>query len=300
MYAGRNQILENVASTISNLQMPYELDPILETTPGEPPTYSVGMAETYSWVPIQNNAGRPLFARASYITNMSDMSINIESADINIGSISIKDSSSNVGARVVDLGDGGSLRVITQDLESSADSVAIGDVSGNIATVNSVSKALRVEQSTFYKDLQSITNFSGWVASDNSFPVFSIKKLTGSGYINLVNCEIVSHDGNGIFGYEWWSGDMSIVSGPTPSWSNNSLFSYRVFQDLDGSNAGVVLNTATGTKRHSGFITTQSKNVTIPFPRESTANAVWTLFIKRLDSNSEQKVHYTITIDQVV
>lgn len=49
------------------------LSPILTGTPGEPPSYNVGMAETFSWVPIENDANRPLFARAGYITNLSDL-----------------------------------------------------------------------------------------------------------------------------------------------------------------------------------------------------------------------------------
>jgi hypothetical protein len=50
------------------------LSPILTATPGELPTYSVGMAETFSWVPIEG-ANRPLYAQATYLTNASDISI---------------------------------------------------------------------------------------------------------------------------------------------------------------------------------------------------------------------------------
>lgn len=48
------------------------LTPILTGTPGNPPTYSVGMAETFSWVPVQNDVGRPLFAQAVYPVQISD------------------------------------------------------------------------------------------------------------------------------------------------------------------------------------------------------------------------------------
>jgi hypothetical protein len=41
----------------------------------DPPTYNVGMAETYSWIPIEG-ASRPLFARASYIVNPDDLNYN--------------------------------------------------------------------------------------------------------------------------------------------------------------------------------------------------------------------------------
>lgn len=50
------------------------LTPILTGTPGNPPTYSVGMAETFSWVPVQTNVGRPLFAQATYTVNAAGQS----------------------------------------------------------------------------------------------------------------------------------------------------------------------------------------------------------------------------------
>ena len=60
------------------------LTPRLTTTPGEPLSYNVGIAETFSWVPIDNDAGRPLFARATYLTNASDMSISLSAAELNV------------------------------------------------------------------------------------------------------------------------------------------------------------------------------------------------------------------------
>jgi hypothetical protein len=46
------------------------MTPLLTATPASPPTYNVGMAETFSWVPVEG-AGRPLFARAVYNVNSS-------------------------------------------------------------------------------------------------------------------------------------------------------------------------------------------------------------------------------------
>lgn len=54
------------------------LTPTLTATPAAAPTYNPGMAETFSWVPIEG-AGRPLFAQASYLTNASDIQINLDS-----------------------------------------------------------------------------------------------------------------------------------------------------------------------------------------------------------------------------
>lgn len=46
--------------------------PIISSTPGSPPTYNFGIAETFSWIPVENDAGRPLFAKATFSVNRSD------------------------------------------------------------------------------------------------------------------------------------------------------------------------------------------------------------------------------------
>ena len=60
------------------------LSPKLTATPTVPPTYNVGMAETFSWVPIEG-AGRPLFARAGDITKNSHVAeeLNVASLCVN-------------------------------------------------------------------------------------------------------------------------------------------------------------------------------------------------------------------------
>lgn len=50
------------------------LTPVLTTTPNSPVTYNPGMAETFSWVPV-DGANRPLFAKATYLVNASDISL---------------------------------------------------------------------------------------------------------------------------------------------------------------------------------------------------------------------------------
>lgn len=74
------------------------LNAILTGTPGQPPSYNVGMAETFSWVPIENDVNRPLFARVSYVTNLNDLTISLSASDINIGSVEIKDGNSGLRA----------------------------------------------------------------------------------------------------------------------------------------------------------------------------------------------------------
>jgi len=58
---------------------------VLSATPTEPPTYNPSMADTFSWVPVQG-AGRPLFARASYLVgadlNLTMGDLNVNMADV--------------------------------------------------------------------------------------------------------------------------------------------------------------------------------------------------------------------------
>lgn len=56
---------------------------VLTATPTTPPTYNVGMAETFSWVPVEG-AGRPLFARATYLANASDISLSLSAGSVNV------------------------------------------------------------------------------------------------------------------------------------------------------------------------------------------------------------------------
>ena len=54
---------------------------ILTATPSEPPTYNPSMADTFSWVPVQG-AGRPLYARATYIANPEDISVSLSANNL--------------------------------------------------------------------------------------------------------------------------------------------------------------------------------------------------------------------------
>jgi hypothetical protein len=98
-----------------------------------------------SWLNVANNAARPLYAQASYITNFDDLSISLSASDVNIGNVHIADSTTGLHADVVSVGVGsGALRVLTQDLESSDDDVTIGDRIGNFAAVHQPTSALKV------------------------------------------------------------------------------------------------------------------------------------------------------------
>ena len=49
------------------------LTPQLTGTPGVPLTYNPSIAETFSWIPVDNNVSRPLFAKAVYSINRSTL-----------------------------------------------------------------------------------------------------------------------------------------------------------------------------------------------------------------------------------
>lgn len=98
-----------------------------------------------SWLHVENDANRELFAQASYITNFSDFNVSLSAGNLNIGSVEIKDGDSNRKVDVVDAGSGlNAMRVISQDLESVVDDITIGDKNGNFATIQDSTSALRV------------------------------------------------------------------------------------------------------------------------------------------------------------
>ena len=64
------------------------LTPIIDDTPSSPTTYNVGMAETFSWIPIQNKK-RPLWARATYITNPGDITVSMSAVSVNLADLEV-------------------------------------------------------------------------------------------------------------------------------------------------------------------------------------------------------------------
>lgn len=87
-----------------------------------------------------------MYARAGYITNLSDLTLNLSASDINIGAVAIADSDNHLLRAQVnsDPVHGNSLQVQTQDLESTIDDVTIGDKSGNYASVVRATSSLNV------------------------------------------------------------------------------------------------------------------------------------------------------------
>jgi hypothetical protein len=156
------------------------LTPILSATAGTSRSYNPGMAETYSWLPIEGDSlGRPLYARASYITNFSDMSINLSASELSIGAVTLKDNNSGLNADVVSVpGYGAGLQVLTQDLESTIDDITIGDKEGHFANVDPTLSALDVR-------IANATPLSAVVTS--TVAISTIQTLPISGSVTVLN-----------------------------------------------------------------------------------------------------------------
>ena len=130
--------------------------------------YSFGQAETFSYVPIANDQNRPLYAKASYITNFDDLHISLSAGNLDIGAVHLLDFNNGLYASIANVGLGGldsgkgAVRVLTQDFESTVDNIAIGDANGNQAVVNSRLSALNVSV------VNSVTNWDVLSAAINA------------------------------------------------------------------------------------------------------------------------------------
>ena len=131
-----------------------------------------------SWVEVDSNAGRELFAQASYITNLSDINISLSASDVDIGSVHIQDPNTGLKADIVSVGIGsGALRVISQDLESAEDDVTIGDRLGNFAAIYPSLSALKVYNTNPITSV-NVSNFPTQLSSVNILnPITSVSIL---------------------------------------------------------------------------------------------------------------------------
>jgi hypothetical protein len=162
--------------------MPYTLKNNVSSAP-----LNCNVGYNNSWIHVDNNAGRELFAQASYITNLSDINISLSASDLDIGSVHILDSDTGLKADVVPVGIGiGALRVISQDLESSEDDVTIGDRLGNFASVYAPLSALKVYNTNPISSVD-ITNIVT-VKASNTFPISgSVTILNPITSVNVLN-----------------------------------------------------------------------------------------------------------------
>jgi len=158
----------------------------------------------YSWIQVDNNAGRPLYAQASYITNLDGLTVALTASNVNIGDVHITDPITKLHADVADIGSGqGALRVLTQDLDSKHDDFTVGDRNGNYAyvtnsalnvfTTNSIS-AVSVINFPSQLTAVSITNPVTAVSVTNQITSVSItNQLTGITVLNPVTAVTITN-----------------------------------------------------------------------------------------------------------
>jgi len=157
--------------------------------------YNFGIAETYSYIPIANDVNRPIYAKASYITNFEDLAVSLSTGDINIGSVHILDNTNGLTVSIANVGLGGldsnkgAMRVLTQDFESTVDSIALGDVNGNPVIVNAATSALNVFTVNGISAV-SITNQLTGITVLN--PVTAVGVFSLGTYVNLITANQVT------------------------------------------------------------------------------------------------------------
>jgi hypothetical protein len=189
--------------------------PLLTATPGTPPTYNPGMAETFSWIPVEG-AGRPLFAQASYIANPEDIKLSLSANNINVS---------------LD-----QLELNTDELESLTRTVnaSVTATNANLQTFNRqlTAQVLTLTQNTSTVNLKSYAQ--------------TVTDLISS--ITLPTCYIVEIYGISFAGYDQY---LQIVNNnnPQPVFTGkikaNENFAFNFTTGIRLSSVGVIRNSLT-------------------------------------------------------
>jgi hypothetical protein len=151
----------------------------------QPPNFGVG--DTYSWVKVRGlESFREMYARATYVTNLKDLTVSMSATDLRIGGVEIVDNDSGLRCDVTsfDYEDGSynALRVVTQDLEPTYDGVSLGDTEGNMVGVNVNTSSLFVDVT----NLNALTAITQYEFDQTQTFLSTLTSLTQSG-ITLLN-----------------------------------------------------------------------------------------------------------------
>jgi hypothetical protein len=146
-----------------------------------------------SWISVDNNAGRPLFANASYITNLDAISISLSTSDLAIGNVHISDHTTGLNADVVSVGiASGALRVYTHNPVTAVDvnnlSTYVAAITANQAVTNSLLNILTANPVTAVNVLNSISLKD---LNNNNVTVVS---ATSSLNVNVTNSIVATVD----------------------------------------------------------------------------------------------------------
>jgi hypothetical protein len=220
--------------------------------------------DTSSAFPSNSSAGPlssveiyPKYGILSHITNFDDLSITLSANDVTIGAVELKDGNSGLRADVVDAGSGlNALRVISQDLESSVDDIAIGDKSGNLASVYAPTSSLQVR----------VTNTIDTVASSNPVQLDAFGRFRVSQPLTLFDSSHRYRDNNlwssltaanATYAFNQNQGlvDLTVsnLSGSSVIRETTKVFSYQPGKSLLVLNTFALAPSATNLRQRTGY-----------------------------------------------
>ncbi len=139
-----------------------------------------GMAESYSYIPVDNDQGRHLYAKLTYLVNPAPVVVQLSAGSLALGAIEIKDAITNKTVDIVSNGSTNAMRVLTQDFDHSLDSVAIGD-QFTLATVNAATSSLNVNVTSY------IDHGSNSVSIGDPFTLATVHAGTSALNVRTVN-----------------------------------------------------------------------------------------------------------------
>jgi hypothetical protein len=246
------------------------------------------MAETFSWVPVENDANRPLFARAGYITNLNDLSISLSASDINIGSVELADGvNPSIRASIVSLGtgQGNALKVLTQDLESLVDDITIGDKSGNFAAVNQSLSALRILEVAPVTAVSVTNQLTGLTILNQITSVSVLNTVAISGSVTTTNPITAVNILNTVA----ISGSLSVINSVSSVSITNQISAFTVLNPVSSVSitnqlTGITILNPTTAVNVSNTVTI-SGNVTVTNPTTGV-NVLNPIALKDLGNNN--------------
>lgn len=226
--------------------------------------YNPNVAYTNSWIGV-NGARFPLFAQASYITNLDDINISLSASNVAIGDIHIADPFTGLNADVVSIdptgsqgvGGGGALRVLSQDLESNVDDVSIGDKDGkNFASIYAPTSSLNV----------NVTNTITSVTTPDPTQLDAFGRLRVSTPLTLFDSSHRYRDNNlwssltavgGSYAFNQNQGlvDLTVnsLSGSSVIRETTKVFSYQPGKSLLALNTFVMAQSANNLRQRVGY-----------------------------------------------
>lgn len=214
-----------------------------------------------SWIHVENDANRELFAQANYITNFDDFAITLSAKDVNIGAVELKDWNSDARVDVVSDEGLNALRVLSQDLESTVDDITIGDKQGHFASVFAPTSSLQVK----------VTNTIDTIATSNPVQLDAFGRFRVSTPLTLFDSSHRYRDNNlwatltavgGTYAFNQNQGliDLTVnaLSGSSVIRETTKTFSYQPGKSLLVLNTFVFAPSATNLRQRTGYFGTDN------------------------------------------